>query len=223
VESFIPHAHRLGALGAIHSHWGDVNSLHEYLWPSNAHFAEWAWTPDARPWSELLPFAADGYFGSGAGALASVFRCIGDAAHYFGWAVLGIGMAVNKVFFDPVEPFELDAAKLDLLSGWRVRCREAREALEGARPHVVRERSALDCLEFALDQSDLLADLAECRHLLATNPMTAVPLLRRLAAALPALANRYGALWLRARMPRGLEPNMAKYEALIASVRGALG
>ena len=223
VETFVPCAHRLGALGAIHSHWGDVNSLHEYLWPSNAHFAEWAWRPDGRPWAELLPIATESHFGSGAGDLAAVFRCFGDAARYFGWAVQGIGAPVNKAFFDPMEPHQLDAGQMKLLSEWRVRCREARAALERGRRHVVRELAAVQYLDFALDQCDLLVDIVECRHLLATNLATATPLLAKLAKALPLLAGRYETLWLRARMPLGLKPNLAKYAALTASVKRVQG
>jgi hypothetical protein len=42
VETYIAHAHRLKALGAVCSNWGDRNSFREYDWPVIAFYSEWA-------------------------------------------------------------------------------------------------------------------------------------------------------------------------------------
>ncbi|MEI7635585.1 MAG: family 20 glycosylhydrolase [bacterium] len=218
VETFTPFARKPGVLGVVHSNWGDVNSFREYTWPANAHFAEWAWRPGARPWAQLLPIAAESFFGPGAGDLASVCRCLGDARKYFGWAVIGIGMPINKVFFDPIGPCKLGAERKSLLYDYRQRCRAARETFDRVRPIAARETETLDYIDFAIDQFSLLTDIAECRHLLAVDPGAAALLLEKLAEELPLLARRYEQLWNRARMPKGLGPNTAKFANLIESV-----
>lgn len=221
VETFVPHAHRLRALGAVHTNWGDVNSFRNYTWPGNAHFAEWAWRPDGRPWADLLPLAAETLFGPGTGDVAAAYRCLGDAPAHFGWAVIGLGTPIHNCFFDPVEPRPLDEEKLGLLSKYRARLREARTAFERARPRAVHEADLLEYVAHALDQFDALADLVECRHRLAVDAASARPLLDRLSAALPELLRGYEELWHRGRMPKGIEPNVAKFRALIESVRRA--
>ena len=96
VETYIAHAHRLGALGAVHSNWGDSNDFRPYNWPGLAHFAEWAWEPNARTSQELLPMRAGEFLRGGQASLADVLLFLGDPGRYFGWYAFGVQSPASR-------------------------------------------------------------------------------------------------------------------------------
>jgi hypothetical protein len=224
VETYIPFAHRQGALGAVHSNWGDFNSFREYNWPGIVHYAEWAWRPDGRPYDELLPLACESFYGPGAGAMARACRFLGDLDPYFGWR--GGWSVGHALHFDPVAPRALDAKAQELLARFQRDCQEARSAFGQARAAALRNTDDLESFHFALDQIAFVGDLVSARHLLAQSgpdgPNEARALLGKIERDLPKMQERYEAIWLSRRMARGLEPHRERYAALRESLGKAL-
>lgn len=243
VESFVPYAHSLKAMGTVHSDWNgwQENTFSEYNWLAIAFYADWAWASPARPWSEGLPVAIESFYGPGTESLAKTIHFLSDTRRYFGWGTLGMNPPAWTLFFREVEPHPLGQflmpwkdkdgvehtgipveeaqAKLD---DFRNDLIDARAALEATRQSATRNVSHLDYVEFALDQYESLANIIECRHLMSQSDPTSgerlAERLKVLSIALPALIERYSELWLRTSRPLGLEPNVVRLEAILESV-----
>lgn len=222
VETYVPHAHRLGALGVVDSNWGDKNDFRPYNWPALAHFAEWAWEPKARASKKLLPLTAESFYGPGTESLADVLLYLSNTRRYFGWMAFGMEFPGFKAFFDPMEPKELNAERVKLLAAFRLDGEKARRAFAQARAKATRETLYLDYIDYALDQLVVMGDIVECRHLLAKGDAKRREMLTKLTKDIPALFKRYEALWHRERHPRGLEQNRRQFAELIESIKKAL-
>lgn len=223
VESFIPFAHRLRALGTVHSNWGDrIPYFRETNWPGIVHYSEWAWREDGREGNELLPKAVESLYGPSTGDLEKTLRFLCNVDRYFPWGVGGLQHAFAPLFFDERAPHELDAKQLDILEAFRRDGREARAVFERVCAMAAHNQEDLEFVEFALDQAETLADLVECRHYLASKESAsrarADGLLDWLAATMTGLLTRYEVLWHRARRPLGIRSNKALFEAVIAWV-----
>lgn len=228
VESVLPHAHRLKALGTIHTHWNGSgeNTFLEYTWPALAHYAEWAWESPGRPWAEMLPTVVESFYGEGTADLAETMRFLASTQSYFGWAFRPMGKGAFPIFFGPLEPRALTEAQLGLLAQFRRDRTAAVKAFERAKQAAGREREHLDFLEFALAQQETLGDLVESRHLLAQSDAASQErlreILRKLAASFPELCRRYEELWLRTSRPLGLEPNRKRFAAVQEAIQREL-
>jgi len=228
VESFTPYAHRLNALGVIHTDWNipGKNTFYEYNWPGQIIFAEWAWTDSGRPWEEILPACVESFYGPGTAPLAETIRLMGDCGSYFGVPVFGREPPDFALFFKEMVPDELNAKREKDLTEFREAWEKAKESFDRARPAVTRNRDHLDFLEFALDQQEALADLVECRHLMsqpeAKSQARYVDLLRDLGKRLPALRERYTDLWHRVDRPLGLDPNRRRFDEVCDSIQAAI-
>lgn len=194
-------------------------------------FDQYLWTPDARDWDRLLRVAVESYYGTGTAELADVMRFLSDTERHFGWGRAGLPGPEFPLFFGPLKPRRLDEAKLDLLDAFRRRRLEMCAVHEDARGRASRNVPHLDYLGFALDQHAVLADLVECRHLLAgagkgdaatADPSRLREVLTTLAVSLPDLTRRYSELWLRMDRPLGLDPNRKRFERLSTEVEAAL-
>ena len=230
VETFAPYAHDLKALGIVYSDWNiyERNTFTEYNWPGYACFAEWAWNRNGRPWKDLYPIVMETFYGPGTAEIAEVIRFLADISRQFHWAGSGWGYEF-RIFFDAMEPQKPKA------EDWQERLRKFREELhalrrvfDGAAQKALWEKGHLAFLDFALDQQALLADLVECRALMALEQDGGAAqarireVLEHLQGALPDLAERYAQLWLSVDKPLGLEPNRKRFLDLQASVAAAL-
>ncbi|MBN1902275.1 beta-N-acetylhexosaminidase [Candidatus Sumerlaeota bacterium] len=222
VETYIPFAHKHGALGAIHSSWKDWNSFNEFNWPQAIYFSEWAWTKDGRTMEELLPKAVESFYGKGTGELAKTFLLLGDIDHYFGWGVIGLEAPGFKLFFETMQPRELNSDILKLLKEFRKEHKKARKIFEKVRSKASRNTGHLDYVEFALDQQEILADLILCRHLMAKTDDASrkkfKTLLSDVYQGLRDTFERFQRLWLRGERVLGLENNKRNFLALIESL-----
>jgi hypothetical protein len=244
VESFVPYAHSLHAMGMVHSDWNgwQENTFSEYNWPAIAFYADWAWASPARPWAEALPVAVESFYGPGTASLANTIRFLSDSRRYFGWGAMGMNPPAWTLFFREVEAHQLGTfiepwkdengvehtgigveEAQTLLDDFRRDLGDARAALKAAKESASRNAKHLDYVEFALDQYEALGNIVECRHLMAQTDRESRErlgsLLRVLSLALPALIKRYKGLWRRTSRPLGLEGNVMRFEAVLESVR----
>lgn len=226
ISSYVPYAHRLNALGALCSGWGDRNTFRENNWPLAAFFAEHAWRKNARQKNALFPIAAERFFGPGTAPLTKTHLFLGNIHRYFGWAVIGLDSPGFRMFYNPMEPRKLTEEEIGLLSEFRRDAKEARKSFERARANASRHRDFLDFVEFALDQFEVMGDLVECRHLLAKNDSESRRkfqiLLKKVSASVASLHKRYQKLWHRSRRPKGLKPNNRNFEKLKGSIENLL-
>lgn len=226
METFLPFAHRLSALGAVCTNWGDRVSFREYHWPMIAFFSEWAWECPGRPREELLRLSVESIYGLGTAPLAQTISFLGNLFRYFGWSVVGLESPGLKMFFSPIAPLALDEKQLGLLAEFRGDSAVARDGFREAKASATCHGELLDYFEFALDQFDTMADLVECRHLMAQEDEESrealADLLEEVSDSVTELAERYGALWLRWRRPRGLEVNLRYFENLMESIESVL-
>jgi hypothetical protein len=221
VESYTPFAHKLHALGIIHSSWKDWNSFNEYNWPQAIYFSEWAWESPGRPMHELLPLAVESFYGPHTGELTSVLFLLGDIDKYFGWGIIGLGAPGYTLFFDPIEPRKLNEETQQLQSEFREKLNKAKDTLMKVKKTASLNTEHLDYIEFAIQQQEFLADLIQCRHLLAGDDESikqAQGLLKDIQNRFFPLYNRFTELWLRSERPLGLEPNKAKWMNLKKSI-----
>jgi len=223
ISSYVPYAHRLNALGALCSGWGDRNTFRETNWPTCAFFSEYAWRQDAREKGKLFPIAAERFFGPGTAAIEKAHLFLGNIHHYFGWSIMGLDSPGFRMFYNPMEPRELTEEQLGLLSEFRRDAKAARKSFEIARKNASRHRDFLEFVEFSLDQFDVMGDLVECRHLMAKKDPKSQKrfkaLIKNVSESVTSLHKRYQKLWHRSRRPKGLEPNNGNFEKLIESIR----
>lgn len=226
VETYIPFAHKQGALGAIHSSWKDWNSFNEFNWPQAIYFSEWAWEAAGRTMEQLLPFAVESFYGPGTAELSKTFLLLGDIDRYFGWGMIGIGAPGFRLFFEPMNPWELNEDTLKLQEEFRKELKIARDIFENVREKISRNPEHLDYIAFALDQQELLADLVFCRHLMAKTDEGSKKQLQILLSdtykKLQELFERFQELWLRGERPLGLETNKKHFQNLIKSIEESL-
>jgi hypothetical protein len=222
VETYIPFAHKQGALGAIHSSWKDWNSFNEFNWPQAIYFSEWAWEAPGRTMEELLPFAVESFYGPGTAELAKTFLLLGDIDRYFGWGMIGIGAPGFRLFFEPMNPWELNEDTLKLMGVFGKELKKVREIFENVKQKVTRNSEHLDYVEFALDQQEILAYLVLCRHLMSKTDEESRKQLQFLLSdtykKLQELFKRFQELWLRGERPLGLEHNKNIFQKLIKSI-----
>ncbi|MBP7936524.1 MAG: beta-N-acetylhexosaminidase [Phycisphaerae bacterium] len=229
IESVLPWVHKLGAMGTAHSEWNGYgeNIFSEYNWPAIAFAAEWGWTSHGRPWNEALPMIVESFYGPGTSDLARTIRFLGSTDRYFPWGAKFLMPPAFPVFFEPLGPRAVDQGGLSLLADFRRDLAVARETLDRVRPLVRRHKGHLDYLDFALEQQFVLADLVECRHLMAgkdaDSRKAAAGLVVQLNGSFPKLCDRYAELWLRTDRPKGLEPNRKRFDVVRESIRSAVG
>jgi hypothetical protein len=224
IESYIPFAHRLEALGVIHSDWNlpGVNTFFEYNWPGMAFFAEWAWSDKGRSWNDVLPIIVESFYGPGTESLAEAIPIMSGCGPHFGVVAFGLLPPDFRAFFAPVEPRALKKGAQDRAEEFGRQWQVAKAAFDKARSAASRNHEHLDFIAFALDQQEMLGRLVECRHLLAKSDDASVnrrnELIRELSASFPKLANRYEELWLRVNLPLGLVPNLDRFRVVQASI-----
>lgn len=227
VESVLPWVRKLRAMGTVHSEWNGYgeNTFSEYNWPAMAFAAEWGWTSTGRSWNEALPMIVESFYGPGTRDLGRTIRFLGNTDRYFPWGARFLTPPAFLLFFEPLRPHAVDEAGLGLLADFRRDLATARETFDRLRTKVRRHKEHLDFLDFALGQQSILADLVECRHLMASKDAdsrkAAGELIGRLDDSFPRLCDRYAELWLRTERPRGLELNRRRFDAVRESIRSA--
>lgn len=205
------HGARFGALGLIHTHWGD-----------NGH-------PQA--WAVMLPglvlAGAAAWNASVSVPLASALNLfvLRDGSGALGQALCGVGqldgaLGIHRAnrsflfdaFFEPAEELlprigKLDAASLDTLAE---RLDTIAHLLKQAQPRAQDASWLLDEMQLA---HDMCAFALRRLRILRQEGQTAV-----LRPALTELIGRYEEIWLRRNRPGGLHESSARLRAVLAAL-----
>jgi len=223
--TFMPFAHRFGALGGVVSQWdgapGDSTFV-EYNWPLFAYFAEALWNPEPRPFQEFLPLCFEQLTGSAEAAkLDAVYLLLGDTDPYLPWGGGYLESSSHRQFYRPMEPHRLEQDHLEKIRQLRTKIDEARGVYADAAPTARRYHDVIESFSFTLDQVELLTHLVEARHELAIAGNLPPTTKDRLIQRLNALKSAFGKQWKSGYKTRILPRNLERFDRLIESISAA--
>jgi hypothetical protein len=223
-QTYMRFAHSIPTLGGVASEWDSApgqSTFVEYDWPVIAYFGECLWNPAPRQFSEFLPVVLSDLYGRAGHELSDGIMTLARIDDEMRWGGAFLESPGFRQFYRPMEPQKLEQSDLHRIADLRAAVKDAEERLTPVvqqAPEQHRNQDLVDTYRFALHNTEILCDLVDARHRLASEGQLDLGTSASLTKSLDGLETEFANTWRKYYEPKALALNLERFEKVRDSI-----